>query len=170
MDEPTNDLDIDTLTVLEDYLNTFGGAVITVSHDRYFLDKVANKLLILNDDGKPDVFFGDMSEYLLVSDQKESNSAKQNSKAAVAAKEPEEKTEAAKEKQKLTYMEQKEWAEIEDVIAGLEEKSQTLQKDMAENGSDFEKLSKLQQELDATEETIAEKWERWEYLSQFATD
>jgi ABC transport system ATP-binding/permease protein len=169
MDEPTNDLDIDTLTVLEDYLNTFGGAVITVSHDRYFLDKVANKLLILNDDGKPDVFFGDMSEYLLVSNQKGNDTAKQNSKA-VAAKEPEIQAEAVKEKVKLTYMEQKEWSEIEDIIAGLEEKSQTLQKDMAENGSDFEKLSKLQLELDATEETIAEKWERWEYLSQFATD
>lgn len=84
MDEPTNDLDIDTLTVLEDYLNSFGGAVITVSHDRYFLDKVADKLLILNDEGKPGVFFGDMSEYLLVSRQKESEAAKQEIKKAAA--------------------------------------------------------------------------------------
>ena len=167
MDEPTNDLDIDTLTVLEDYLNSFGGAVITVSHDRYFLDKVADKLLILNDEGKPGVFFGDMSEYLLVSRQKESEAAKQEIKKAAA---PVPTQDAVKEKTKWTYMEQKEWETIEDDIAELEEKGQTLQSAMAENASDFEKLTQLQQELDDAEAALAEKWERWEYLSQFAKD
>ena len=167
MDEPTNDLDIDTLTVLEDYLNSFGGAVITVSHDRYFLDKVADKLLILNDEGKPGVFFGDMSEYLLVSRQKESEAAKQEIKKAAA---PVPAKDAVKEKTKWTYMEQKEWETIEDDIAELEEKGQTLQSAMAENASDFEKLTQLQQELDDAEAALAEKWERWEYLSQFAKD
>ena len=167
MDEPTNDLDIDTLTVLEDYLNSFGGAVITVSHDRYFLDKVADKLLILNDEGKPGVFFGDMSEYLLVSRQKESEAAKQEIKKAAA---PVPTQDAVKEKTKWTYMEQKEWETIEDDIAELEEKGKTLQSAMAENASDFEKLTQLQQELDDAEAALAEKWERWEYLSQFAKD
>ena len=167
MDEPTNDLDIDTLTVLEDYLNSFGGAVITVSHDRYFLDKVADKLLILNDEGKPGVFFGDMSEYLLVSRQKESEAAKQEIKKAAA---PVPAQDAVKEKTKWTYMEQKEWETIEDDIAELEEKGQTLQSAMAEIASDFEKLTQLQQELDDAEAALAEKWERWEYLSQFAKD
>ena len=167
MDEPTNDLDIDTLTVLEDYLNSFGGAVITVSHDRYFLDKVAAKLLILNDEGQPGVSFGDMSEYLLVSRQKESEAAKQEIKKAAA---PVPAQDAVKEKTKWTYMEQKEWETIEDDIAELEEKGQTLQSAMAENASDFEKLTQLQQELDDAEAALAEKWERWEYLSQFAKD
>ncbi|MGB7473451.1 ABC-F family ATP-binding cassette domain-containing protein [Trichococcus sp.] len=166
MDEPTNDLDIDTLTVLEDYLNSFGGAVITVSHDRYFLDKVADKLLILNDEGKPGVFFGDMSEYLLVSSQKDSESAKQqNKKAAAVASQ-----DAVTEKTKWTYLEQKEWETIEDDIAALEEKGQTLQSAMAENASNFENLTQLQQELDNAEDELAGKWERWEYLSQFAKD
>ncbi|MFY9901953.1 MAG: ABC-F family ATP-binding cassette domain-containing protein [Trichococcus sp.] len=166
MDEPTNDLDIDTLTVLEDYLNSFGGAVITVSHDRYFLDKVADKLLILNDEGKPGVFFGDMSEYLLVSSQKDSESAKQqNKKAAAVASQ-----DAVTEKTKWTYLEQKEWETIEDDIAALEEKGQTLQSAMAENASNFENLTQLQQELDNAEAELAGKWERWEYLSQFAKD
>lgn len=167
MDEPTNDLDIDTLTVLEDYLNGFGGAVITVSHDRYFLDKVADKLLILNDEGKPGVFFGDMSEYLLVSSQKDSETAKQQNKKATAAVASQD---AVTEKTKWTYLEQKEWETIEDDIAALEEKGQTLQSVMAENASNFENLTQLQQELDNAESALAEKWERWEYLSQFAKD
>lgn len=167
MDEPTNDLDIDTLTVLEDYLNSFGGAVITVSHDRYFLDKVADKLLILNDEGKPDVFFGDMSEYLLVSSQKESETAKQQNKKTAA---PVPSQDAVTEKTKWTYLEQKEWETIEDDIAELEEQGQTLQSAMAENASNFEHLTQLQQDLDNTEAALAEKWERWEYLSQFAKD
>ena len=167
MDEPTNDLDIDTLTVLEDYLNSFGGAVITVSHDRYFLDKVADKLLILNDEGKPGVFFGDMSEYLLVSSQKDSETAKQQNKKAAA---PVQSQDAVTEKTKWTYLEQKEWETIEDDIAALEEKGQTLQSAMAENASNFENLTQLQQELDNAEAELAEKWERWEYLSQFAKD
>lgn len=167
MDEPTNDLDIDTLTVLEDYLNSFGGAVITVSHDRYFLDKVADKLLILNDEGKLDVFFGDMSEYLLVSSQKESETAKQQNKKTAA---PVPSQDAVTEKTKWTYLEQKEWETIEDDIAELEEQGQTLQSAMAENASNFEHLTQLQQDLDNTEAALAEKWERWEYLSQFAKD
>lgn len=167
MDEPTNDLDIDTLTVLEDYLNSFGGAVITVSHDRYFLDKVADKLLILNDEGKPGVFFGDMSEYLLVSSQKDSETAKQETKKAAASVPSQD---AVTEKTKWTYLEQKEWETIEDDIAALEEKGQTLQSAMAENASNFENLTQLQQELDNAEAALAEKWERWEYLSQFAKD
>lgn len=167
MDEPTNDLDIDTLTVLEDYLNSFGGAVITVSHDRYFLDKVADKLLILNDEGKPGVFFGDMSEYLLVSSQKDSETAKQENKKAAASVPSQD---AVTEKTKWTYLEQKEWETIEDDIAVLEEKGQTLQSAMAENASNFENLTQLQQELDNAEAALAEKWERWEYLSQFAKD
>ncbi|PTQ84437.1 ATP-binding cassette subfamily F protein uup [Trichococcus patagoniensis] len=167
MDEPTNDLDIDTLTVLEDYLNSFGGAVITVSHDRYFLDKVADKLLILNDEGKPGVFFGDMSEYLLVSSQKDSETAKQQNKKAAATVASQD---AVTEKTKWTYLEQKEWETIEDDIAALEETGQTLQSAMAENASNFENLTQLQQELDNAEAALAEKWERWEYLSQFAKD
>ena len=128
---------------------------------------MADKLLILNDEGKPGVFFGDMSEYLLVSSQKESETAKQQNKKAAT---PVPTQDAVAEKTKWTYLEQKEWETIEDDIAALEEKGQTLQSAMAENTSDFAQLTQLQQELDNAEAALAEKWERWEYLSQFAKD
>ncbi len=108
LDEPTNDLDIATLTVLEDYLQEFSGAVITVSHDRYFLDKVAEKLLIFEGDGKIVSYFGSIMEYL---DQQK---PVKEEKAVKAKPQPKER------KKKLSYNEQKEWETIEDDIALLE--------------------------------------------------
>lgn len=154
LDEPTNDLDIATLTVLEDYLQEFSGAVITVSHDRYFLDKVAEKLLIFEGDGKIVSYFGSIMEYL---DQQK---PVKEEKAVKAKLQPKER------KKKLSYNEQKEWETIEDDIALLENKIEELTEAMNHQGDDFTKLQDLQKEIDQTEQDLDEKMNRWEYLSE----
>ena len=137
LDEPTNDLDIDTLTILEDYLHSFPGAVITVSHDRYFLDKVAEKLLIFEGNAQIRSYYGSINDYL-----RESSSEEQLK--MIAKKEMIQIVEPKKEKQKLSYMEQKEWETIEDDIAGLEAKIETLTEEMNHQGSNFTELQKIQ--------------------------
>ncbi|WP_048950318.1 ATP-binding cassette domain-containing protein, partial [Enterococcus faecium] len=134
LDEPTNDLDIATLTILEDYFRSFPGAVITVSHDRYFLDKVADKLLVFQGNGKQELYYGNMSSYLLK--QKETQQPAEKAKPKIQSKEP-------AEKKKLSYMEQKEWETIEDEIAELEEKISLLQEEMNHQGDNFTRLQEL---------------------------
>lgn len=163
LDEPTNDLDIATLTVLEDYLEEFPGSVVTVSHDRYFLDKTVDKLLILAGQGAYQYFYGDMSSYLA---QQEHQEVAPAPKKVTPPKDAEPTTE--KTKVKLTYMEQKEWATIEEEIAALEEKSAQLKEEMNHLGADFARLQALQEELEANEAALENKMERWEYLSEFA--
>ncbi|HEM4854795.1 TPA: ABC-F family ATP-binding cassette domain-containing protein [Streptococcus suis] len=159
LDEPTNDLDIATLTVLEHFLQGFAGPVITVSHDRYFLDKVANKILAFEDDGiQP--FFGNYTDYL---DEK----AFLASSSAISLEKPKEKSEKIKEtKKRMSYFEKQEWATIEEDIAGLEERIAEIEAEMLTCGSDFTKLSDLQQELDEKNDLLLEKYERYEYLSE----
>lgn len=161
LDEPTNDLDIETLTVLEDYLEDFPGAVIAVSHDRYFLDKTMEKLLVFKGAGVIETFFGVMSEYLAQT-KEVAKASKEVPKATVTVEA------TAKVKKKLTYKEQQEWATIEEDIAQLEEKITQLTADMNKTGSDFGKLQDLQQQVDTNEQTLEEKLARWEYLSEFA--
>lgn len=162
LDEPTNDLDIGTLTVLEDYLRSFAGTVITVSHDRYFLDKVADQLIIFQGAGKIDRYRGMFSEYLAnFGTPTVGNAPKKADKVVTKPAEP-----AKPKKKKLTWSEQKEWETIEDDIAALEEKMSQIEADMVENGADFGKLSDLQRELDATNTALEEKMMRWEELSE----
>ncbi|CYU93485.1 TPA: ABC-F family ATP-binding cassette domain-containing protein [Streptococcus suis] len=159
LDEPTNDLDIATLTVLEHFLQGFTGPVITVSHDRYFLDKVANKILAFEDSGI-ETFFGNYTDYL---DEK----AFLASSSAISLEKPKEKTEKIKEsKKRMSYFEKQEWATIEEDIAGLEERIATIEAEMLTCGSDFTKLSDLQKELDEKNDLLLEKYERYEYLSE----
>lgn len=158
LDEPTNDLDIDTLTVLEDYLHSFPGAVITVSHDRYFLDKAAEKLLIFKGQGRIDSYFGSINDYL----------SQQSKEPTVIKEKVTEKQPEKKEKKKLSYMEKKEWETIEEEIAELEEKITVLTEEMNHQGDNFTKLQELQKEVSQAEEALDEKLERWEYLSEFA--
>lgn len=164
LDEPTNDLDIATLTVLEDYIETFPGAVIAVSHDRYFLDKIGDKMLIFEGEGNIHIHYGSSTSYL-EKEQAADQSAKSTKTKAPA------KDDAAeaklKEKVKLTYMEQKEWATIEDDIAELEETIESIQEEMNQTGNDFARLQELQENLTAKEKELENKMERWEYLASF---
>lgn len=156
LDEPTNDLDIATLTILEDYLQDFAGAVITVSHDRYFLDKVAEKLLIFEGEGTIVSYFGSILEYL----------AQQTPVKEEKAIKEKAQSHSQERKKKLSYNEQKEWSTIEEDIATLENKIDELTEAMNHQGDDFTKLQSLQKELDETEAALEEKMNRWEYLSE----
>ena len=158
LDEPTNDLDIATLTFLENFLQGFAGPVITVSHDRYFLDKVSSKILAFEDGGIRE-FFGNYTDYL---DEKaflaESSAISQKAEKEKSAK-------VREEKKRMTYFEKQEWESIEADIEALEERISEIEAAMQENGSDFTRLSELQQELDEQNEKLLEKYERYEYLS-----
>ncbi|MCO4528017.1 ABC transporter, ATP-binding/permease protein [Streptococcus infantarius subsp. infantarius] len=161
LDEPTNDLDIATLTVLESFLQTFQGPVITVSHDRYFLDKVANKILAF-ENGHVREFFGNYTDYL---DEK----AFEENAVVQVKKEAQQKTEKEKTKKKrMSYFEKQEWKVIEDEIAKLEEDIESIEAQMQENASDYGKLAELQRSLDEANENLLEKYERYEYLSDLA--
>lgn len=162
LDEPTNDLDTQTLTVLEDYLEDFPGVVITVSHDRYFLDKVVDQLLVLRGEGRIDSFYGNYSEYL----DKESAAEvakKPVTTAAVPPKSPEKE-----KKKRMTFKEKKEWEEIDEVIAKTESRLEEVAEEIGNTGSDFTKaqeLMKLEAELNEKLEYLIE---RWEYLAEIA--
>lgn len=158
LDEPTNDLDIATLTVLENFLQNFAGPVITVSHDRYFLDKVANKILAF-EEGQVREFFGNYTDYL---DEK----AFLASSAAISQEKKEKVERVREEKKRMTYFEKQEWGSIEGEISALEDRIAEIEEEMLTCGSDFTKLSDLQKELDEKNDFLLEKYERYEYLSE----
>lgn len=163
LDEPTNDLDIATLTVLENFLGSFPGAVLTVSHDRYFQDKVSNELLAF-EDGQINHYFGAYSDYLAVKmEEKSADKAVSKIENPIST----DKTENT-DNTKLTYMEKKEWETIESQIAEIEERISEIDTEMNENGSNTELLLDLQKELDNKTKELEEKYERWEYLSERA--
>lgn len=159
LDEPTNDLDIATLTVLENFLSTFNGPVITVSHDRYFLDKVANKLLVF-ENGKINVFFGNYSDYL------DDKAFQENLPVLKAKKAPKMEAKILSDKKRMSYLEKQEWAMIEDTIAELEGDIEIVEAEMLTVGSDYGKLADLQKNLDQLNQQLLEKYERFEYLGQ----
>lgn len=159
LDEPTNDLDIATLTVLEHFLNHFAGPVITVSHDRYFLDKVATKILSF-ENGTIQVFYGNYSDYL---DEK----AFENEQVLLKAKKPPKMiAKDSTDKKRMSYKEKQEWATLEEDISQLEKKIGTIESDMVTVGSDYGKLSDYQKELDQLNQELLEKYERYDYLSE----
>jgi ABC transport system ATP-binding/permease protein len=159
LDEPTNDLDTQTLTVLEDYLEDFSGVVITVSHDRYFLDKVVDQLLVLRGEGQINSFYGNYSEHL----EKESAAVEVKKPVATTTKTPEKE-----KKKRMTFKEKKEWEEIDEVIEKNEARLEEIANEMGNTGSDFTKaqeLMKLEAELNEKLEYLIE---RWEYLAELA--
>lgn len=159
LDEPTNDLDTETLTVLEDYLESFPGVVITVSHDRYFLDKVVDQLIVFGGEGVIGTFVGNYSQYL------------ETKKEERAERAPEEKKEIKNcppkkdRRRKLSYKEQREWEDIEERISLLEEKNVQLKKEIDEAGGDFERVQKLFFEQQEVEKELDRAIERWTELS-----
>ena len=165
LDEPTNDLDIDTLTVLEDYVDRFEGVVLIVSHDRYFLDKTVDQLLELTGNGQFKLSWGNYSDYLAKQDQLAAQE-----KAAVVEKPVEkitqvENTEKAK---RMTYQEKKEWATILDDIEKAEQRIEGIQTEMNSITSDAVRLIELQEELDSLDEALLNYYERYEYLSELS--
>ncbi|MBY8914782.1 ABC-F family ATP-binding cassette domain-containing protein [Bacillus sp. YC2] len=158
LDEPTNDLDTETLSVLEDYIDQFPGVVITVSHDRYFLDRVIDRLIVFEGQGIISRFQGSYSEYM-----EETKMKKTVEKQPAEEKKPEE--ELKKKRKKLSYKDQIEWDGIEDKIAGLEEKHERLEAEIAEAGSDFGKIQELMAEQAKTSEELEAAMERWTELS-----
>jgi ABC transport system ATP-binding/permease protein len=160
LDEPTNDLDTQTLTVLEDYLEEFPGVVITVSHDRYFLDKVAEQLLVLEGDGVIDSYYGNYSEYL----------ERQVEKPVVRETSTVEKPiEIEKPKKiRMSYKEKLEWESIDEDIEKAETRLEEIAVEMGKTGSDFTKAQALMEEENALNEKLEYLIERWSYLSEIA--
>lgn len=167
LDEPTNNLDIDTLNVLEEFINDFQGTVITVSHDRYFLDKVTDKLLVFEGAGKIREFFGTADEYFTEVEHKKSEKKDSEKRLRVGNEATKGAITKTKEKTKLNYLEEKEWAIIEDEIMGLETKLEDIDKEIEQAGSDYNKIETLYKEKTSSQKALEQKYERWEYLSQF---
>src|SRR5699024_2502766 len=163
LDEPTNDLDTQTLSVLEEYLEQFPGVVITVSHDRYFLDRVVDHLLVFHDSGTVDRYNGNYSEYLeQANEQKQEEQERQKQMKSQASNEKTNKS----SKKRLSYLEQREWETIEDEIAKLESSQSDLERQIAEAGSDLDQVQELYQEQQQIEEQLEAKMERWAELSE----
>lgn len=169
LDEPTNDLDINTLEVLEDYLDDFDGTVITVSHDRYFLNRVADSLLIFKGNGVIQPYTGLFTDYLKQSEQqaKSAKTQEKNSKKAEQLKPAASSTQSTKKKTKLTYAEQLEFNHLDDDLDKLDAQQKDLESQMAANGDNYVKLAELQKKLNSVQKQVDEKTKRWEYLSNF---
>ena len=170
LDEPTNDLDIQTLAILEDYLDRFDGIIIVVSHDRYFLDRTVNRIFSFEGDGVLRQFEGGYSDYLVKKEleklPEEGLKASGKSIASEESKAESMKTWKQREKKvKFTFKEQKEFETIDDDIAKLEDKLESLDRQMAANATNSVKLKELIEEKEKAETQLEEKMDRWVYLN-----
>ena len=175
LDEPTNDLDIQTLTILEDYLDHFDGIILIVSHDRYFLDRTVSRIFAFNGGGKIRQSEGGYSDYLIrveLEKPKDGQTIAENMSGAASAQTGEsdsKKTWKQREKKlKFSYKEQREYETIDEDIAKLEEKIEKLDREMVKNATNSVKLSELMKEKEETETTLEEKMDRWVYLNDLA--
>ena len=167
LDEPTNDLDITTLAILEDYLDSFSGIVITVSHDRYFLDRIVKRIFAFEKGGVLKQYEGGYTDYKMRVMQE---AGEENAKATGRSKD--EKTihnkknswKEPEKKLKFTYKEQKDYEVIEGEIAALEEKISSLEQQIMEAATDFVRLNELTGQKQQTEQELEEKMDRWMYL------
>lgn len=163
LDEPTNDLDIETLKILEDFLDEYVGVVVVVSHDRYFLDRVCNKLFAYKNNGEIEVFHGNYSDYLIKLEMETKNTSK-----ITENKPKKEKPKNENKTPKFSFKEQKEFKEIDGIISDLEENIDRLQTEIDENSSNYSKLQELLEEKENLEMVLLEKYERQEYLYDLA--
>ncbi len=170
LDEPTNDLDIQTLAVLEDYLDTFPGIVVAVSHDRYFLDRVVNRIFAFEGGGKIRRYEGGFTDYQAACIREQGGEAQRDGQsrpeaAAQTDRKSWKEQSGGPKKRKLTYKEQRDWETIEETIGSLEEKIASLEEQIQEAASDYGKLQSLMEEKEQTEKNLEEAMERWVYLS-----
>ena len=163
LDEPTNDLDVTTLAILEEYLETFPGAVLAVSHDRYFLDKMAHQIFAVGEGGVITRYTGNFTDYLEKRGQEEAPAAQDKAPKKETATKP-----ARQKKLKFTFKEQREYDTIEADIAALEEAIAAREGEMTACGSDYVKLQELTQAQEEAKAALEEKMERWLYLTDLA--
>ncbi len=177
LDEPTNDLDIPTLTILEDYLDSFNGIIITVSHDRYFLDNLVERIFVFEGNGYLKQCEGGYTDYLEARQRMDDNQGIASGKAVGigSQSEDEKKKRTGRDwkkdqpvKLKFSYKEQKEYETIDQTIAALEEKKEALDQEMLENATNSAKLSEIMARKEETEAALEEKMERWVYLNDLA--
>lgn len=167
LDEPTNDLDIQTLTILEDYLDHFEGIVITVSHDRYFLDRIAKRIFAFEGEGKIRQYEGGYTDYLAMYETRmlECKENSSGQKTADDTQKESKKTWGGEKKLRFTYKEQKEFETIDEEIAVLEEKIEMLDQKVLEHASNYGELNRFMQQKTEAEQQLEEKMERWVYLN-----
>lgn len=164
LDEPTNDLDIATLTVLEDYLNNFNGAVISVSHDRYFLDKISSEIWELDGMGEIVRYNGNYTDYA----EKKAQSKTSVASSESPKQEKKKRTFIGKTRLKFSFKEQREYENIDNDIAELEEKIAQTENEITMNASDYVKLQELSELKEKLESQLSEKMDRWVYLNDLA--
>lgn len=167
LDEPTNDLDIETMTILEDYLDSFDGIVITVSHDRYFLDRVVRRIFSFEGNGVIRQYEGGYTDYYNKK-QEEAEHTKEQEKPVSKGRQEKSAYKSKNQKLKFSYNEQREYDTIEDDIGKLEEKLERLDIEMNKNATNSVKLKELMDEKEETEALLMEKMDRWEYLEDLA--
>ncbi len=170
LDEPTNDLDIRTLTILEDYLDTFPGIVVTVSHDRYFLDRVVRRIFAFEGNGILTQYEGGYTDYLQKSGFIPSLAKPAPAKAQTKTVNRTNWKDGMEKKRKFSYQEQKDYETIEGDIAGLEEELRQTEADMLANAMDYSKLAELTTKKEGLETALEEKMERWMYLEELAKE
>ena len=170
LDEPTNDLDIQTLTILEDYLETYPGIVVTVSHDRYFLDKIATRIFSFERNGVIDQYEGNFSDYKIAAQGQEKNNEQDYSYSKTT-----EKKSASMEtwkqrapKLKFSYREQREYETIDEDIAKLELEIEEVDREIEKSSTNYSKLNELMENKEKLEKALEEKMERWVYLNDLA--
>ncbi|AOR23637.1 ABC-F family ATP-binding cassette domain-containing protein [Clostridium taeniosporum] len=166
LDEPTNDLDIETLKILESFLDEFMGVVIVVSHDRYFLDRICNKIFSYEGNGFIKEYNGNYSDFLISKEIEKRNENPKEEKSTTKVKK--ERVKNKEDKPKFTFKEQKEFETIDEDISTLEEKISDIDKELEKNATNYGKLNELIKEKEALEEKLEHKYERWEYLNEIA--
>lgn len=179
LDEPTNDLDIATLTILEDYLDHFEGIVIAVSHDRYFLERIADRILVFEGNGVITQYEGDYTTYmekavqkgtLFAQDKKAGNNKEIQGKGKTATNSRDTWKNNREKKLRFTYQEQKEYETIDDEIAVLEEQMKDIEREINKAASQYSRLQELTEQREKLDHKLSEKMERWIYLNDLAEE